>query len=406
MRWEATTLGTICEITSSKRIYLSDYVEDGVPFYRGKEIIQKSKFEQINEPYFISYEKFNQLSGQFGHPRVDDILITGVGTIGCPYLVSEDDGDFYFKDGNLLWLRNFGRDIFPSYLFYFFKSDAFRGIVNGISIGSSQKAITIQALKQIKIPLPPLPTQRRIASILSAYDDLIENNLKRIKLLEEAAQNIYREWFVHFRFPGHERVRWGADGLPEGWRRVQFSEVVQISPPTPIVKDEPAPYVPMASLSESMMIITDVETRIPSGGARFKNGDTLFARITPCLENGKTAFVQFLDGEQTATGSTEFIVFRETSSVNQFFIYCLSREYSFRQHAIKSMTGSDGRQRVKPEAFDSYFIAVPPTVVMDQFFTVAAPLFKQVQVLVNSNARLKEARDILLPRLMNRTIEV
>jgi type I restriction enzyme S subunit len=295
----------------------------------------------------------------------------------------------------------------PDFIYYLAKSETIRQPAIKSMVGASGRQRADKGVvEEIVIPVPPLPTQRRIASILSTYDDLIENNLKRIKLLEEAAQNIYREWFVHFRFPGHERVRRGADGLPEGWRRVQFSEVVQISPPTPIVKDEPAPYVPMASLSESMMIITDVERRIPSGGARFKNGDTLFARITPCLENGKTAFVQFLDGEQTATGSTEFIVFRETSSVNQFFIYCVSREYSFRQHAIKSMTGSDGRQRVKPEAFDSYFIAVPPTVVMDQFFTVAAPLFKQVQVLVNSNARLKEARDILLPRLMNQTIEV
>lgn len=211
---------------------------------------------------------------------------------------------------------------------------------------------------------------------------------------------------MHFRFPGHEQAEFGEDGVPVGWEMKPFSEVVQINPRTSVNKDVNAPYVPMASLSETSMIIDNIEERIPKGGAKFVNGDTLFARITPCLENGKTGFVQFLNEGQVATGSTEFIVFRETKKVSRFFIYCTSREYSFRQNAIKSMSGSDGRQRVKPEAFERYYLAIPTPGIMDEFASVASPLFKQIQTLIEYNSRLKEARDILLPRLMNRTIEV
>ena len=156
--------------------------------------------------------------------------------------------------------------------------------------------------------------QHKIAAILSAYDDLIENNTRRIKILEDMAQTLYQEWFVHFRFPGHENVPMVESPLgpiPQGWEVVSASKAIFINPKTSVPRDTPKPFVPMKSATERSMLIIEIEEKTGNSGAKFKNGDTLFARITPCLENGRTGFVQFLpDDDDVAFGSTEFIVLR------------------------------------------------------------------------------------------------
>ena len=120
--WEYKKLGECCDITSSKRIFLSDYVEQGIPFYRSKEIILKSKNESLNDVLYISVNKYLEIEKSFGIPKTGDILITAVGTLGFPYLVNNSDGQFYFKDGNLIWLRDFKNFASSNYFIYVFKS--------------------------------------------------------------------------------------------------------------------------------------------------------------------------------------------------------------------------------------------------------------------------------------------
>ncbi len=224
MKWENVKLGEYCEITSSKRIFYSEYVDSGVPFYRSKEIIEKSQGMPISEPLYISQEKYDEINGKFGVPQKGDLLLTSVGTIGVPYIVKRDDY-FYFKDGNLTWFRSFSDFLLSKFLFYWIISNEGQGVLNNTTIGSSQKALTIAALKNIEIPLPPRSIQAKIIDILSAYDDLIENNQKQIKLLEEAAQRVYKEWFVDLHFPGYENTP-VVDGVPEGWTRVHLSDII------------------------------------------------------------------------------------------------------------------------------------------------------------------------------------
>ncbi len=282
-----------------------------------------------------------------------------------------------------------------------------KDIIEGLGTGATVKGIRLETLKSIKIPLPPLSTQKKIAGILSAYDDAIENNLRRIKLLEEMAQITYEEWFVRLRFPGHTTTPINpTTGLPEGWVERTITDAISVNPRTKPNANTEAPYVPMSSLSESSMVIENIETRILSGGAKFKNGDTLFARISPCLENGKTGFVQFMnDNNSVATGSTEYIVLRETPSVNRYFIYCLSRSEFFRENSINSMVGSDGRQRVNPEIYSQLLLKLPPKEIMLDFQVMAEPLFNGIKTLIQQNQHLREARDILLPRLMTGVID-
>jgi type I restriction enzyme S subunit len=256
------------------------------------------------------------------------------------------------------------------------------------------------------LPLPVLREQHRIADILSAYDDLIENNRQRIVLLEEAARMLYREWFVRFRFPGHEHVKM-IDGLPEGWERPVASEAFEVNPPTPRNDDGKITYVPMAALSETGMLIDrgPLERRTKATSVRFRSGDTLFARITPCLENGKTGFVQFLAADEVACGSTEFIVLRGRR-VSKFFVYLTSRQDTFRENAIRSMIGSSGRQRVQPSCFDRYIVPIPHSVLASLFDDAVAPMFEQISKLDQQNHKLAQARDLLLPRLIKGEIAV
>lgn len=166
-------------------------------------------------------------------------------------------------------------------------------------------------------------------------------------------------------------------------------------------------YLPMEGLSESGMTISlsSIEPRSKSTNVKFRNGDTLFARITPCLENGKTAYVNFLADNGMACGSTEFIVFRGRR-VSSYFTYCLARTHDFRENAIKSMIGSSGRQRVQVSCFRDYYLGLPPSMILDQFDEFAANTFKLIANLQRQNEHLLKARDLLLPRLMNGVIAV
>ena len=218
-----------CEITSSKRIFATDYVPRGIPFYRGKEITQKQKNNsEINDPIFISKEKYSEIKDKYGVPKKGDLLLTSVGTIGNPYLVKTDE-EFYFKDGNLTWFKDF-KGIDSKWLYYWFLSPQGKAELNKCTIGSSQKAYTINLLYGLQIDLLPVSYQIQVSSIISAYDNLIENNEKLIKALEEMAQLLYNEWFVKFKFPGHEKVKMVDSGteygsIPDGWEVKRINDV-------------------------------------------------------------------------------------------------------------------------------------------------------------------------------------
>ena len=194
--WKKCKLGDVAEITSSKRIFLADYVKEGVPFYRSKEIIERSSGRSITTPLFISEEKYEQIINKYGAPIAGDLLLTSVGTLGIPYRVSPTD-KFYFKDGNLTWFRKLN-NILCDYLYYFFLSPIGKEKLALIAIGSTQKALTINALQGVTLSLPPLDEQKRIAEILGSLDDKIELLQKQNKTLEDMAKALFKSWFVDF----------------------------------------------------------------------------------------------------------------------------------------------------------------------------------------------------------------
>jgi type I restriction enzyme S subunit len=358
------------------------------------------------QPKFLSESSYQQYSQH--RLETNDLVIATVGShpdqpnsvVGRATIIPKY-AEGALLNQNAVCIRPKDSTLDKRYLGYLGQSCELKNFIAGMARGAAnQVRIAIGSLKKFQFTLPPLPTQQRIGEILSKYDNLIDNNNRRIALLEESIHLLYKDWFVRLRFPGYESVK-VVDGIPDGWSRVPATQVIDFKPKTPVPKGEIRPYVPMESLSTNSMIINGIETRLVGGGAKFKNGDTLLARITPCLENGKTAFVQFIENDDiTATGSTEFIVMRSTQ-VTPYWVYCLARSYNFRQHAINSMAGSDGRQRVKPECFDRYYILFPPSPILKDFDKIAKPIFKQIHFLTLQNQKLVEARDLLLPRLMN-----
>jgi type I restriction enzyme S subunit len=282
-------------------------------------------------------------------------------------------------------------------------------LMQTLSTGVATKFLTLTILNNLVLNLPPLSDQRSIASILSAYDDLIENNTRRIAILEEMARRLYQEWFVHFRFPGHQKVKMVESELgpiPEGWEVKPVSDIVHINPKTKLPKEGEKPFIPMANLSETSMLIDGIEHKAGNSGAKFRNGDTLFARITPCLENGKTGYVNVLPNDETVGfGSTEFVVMR-SNTVCPEYVYLLARSDNLREHAIKSMSGATGRQRVRYECFNNFFLPEPDQGVIGKFRTIAAPMFQMIHTLALKNANLRTQRDLLLPKLISGEIDV
>lgn len=227
--WKTYKLGDIANIGSSKRIFRADYVDTGIPFYRSKEIIQKSFGQEIDEILYIDEEKYIKIKEKFGAPKSGDILLSAVGNrSGIPYLVN-NDGEFYFKDGNLMWFRDFQNYVDSSFLVYWFKSSVGQHYLNSTMIGSAQKALTIESVKNIEVPVPNLKEQKAIANILSAIDDKIENNLAINKTLEDMAMALYKHWFVDFGpFQDGEFIDSELGPIPKGWEVKRLGDLIEV----------------------------------------------------------------------------------------------------------------------------------------------------------------------------------
>jgi type I restriction enzyme S subunit len=270
-----------------------------------------------------------------------------------------------------------------------------------------------------------LDEQRAIAHILGTLDDKIELNRRMSETLEAIARALFKSWFVDF-----DPVRANAEGrdpdlpkplsalfpdsfeetalgeIPKGWEMKPLTDVIDVNPPRPLRKGEVAPYLDMANMPTRGHAPDVVIDRPFGSGMRFVNGDTLVARITPCLENGKTAFVDFLPHGQVGWGSTEYIVLRPRPPLPHEFAYCLARSTQFRDFAIQSMTGSSGRQRVPAESFSHFPIAALPKIMAELFGRFVTPLLARASAISRENRTLAALRDALLPKLISGEIRL
>lgn len=401
MRLVTAKVGSLCEITSSKRIFASDYVSEGVPFFRGKEISEKfNGTHSLSTELFISRQKFEEIASKFGAPKDGDLLLTSVGTLGVPYLVRSSD-EFYFKDGNLTWFREF-RSIRSAYLYYWLLSPPGRAQLYKSTIGTSQAAYTIELLKQMQICLPPFQVQEAIISILSAYDALIENNRRRMKLLEESARQLYREWFVRLRFPGHEHTRM-INGVPEGWKRKVLGEICTEIRENVLPKDLDldTPYIGLEHIPRRSFSLTEWASAesVTSTKHRYKQGDILFGKIRPYFHK---VGITFTNG----VTSSDAIVIRSNSDELRSLVLMMVSSDEFIAEASQTMREGSKMPRADWKLMMKYPVTLPNQGLLDSFSEIVSTITDQLGNLCFQNQKLRTARDILLPRLMNGEITV
>lgn len=258
-----------------------------------------------------------------------------------------------------------------------------------MSQGTSTKFLTAVILNNFEISLPPLEEQRRIAGILGAIDDQIENNRRINTNLELQAQALFDKLFFE----------------DKDIKCNPLSDYANINPTRPLRQGAVARYIEMANLPTKGSFPSDWSYKSYGGGCKFVNGDTIMARITPCLENGKTAYVDFLEGQEVAFGSTEYIVISAKEEYCPALFYFLARNKEFVDYAVGHMNGSSGRQRVS--GVDIANFPMPHISLEDsnKFAKMAMPIMDVIRNNSLENRRLAAIRDTLLPKLMNGEIK-
>lgn len=411
MIFEKIKLGDVSKVSSSKRIFAKQYVEKGIPFYRQKEIIDKKNKVEITEPLFISTETYNDIKSKFGVPQKGDLLITAVGvTLGIPYVV--DDEVFYFKDGNLIWLRDFDEDINSKYLYYWITSDVGQKSMWSRTIGSAQPALTIDTIKQFEVPIPTYEVQNKVVDILTAYDSLIENNQKQIILLEEAAQRLYKEWFVDLRFPGYEAVE-VIDGIPSGWTLQSLSDVFDY------IRGKS--YTSQEIVDKNGVIMVNLKNIKAFGGykrnaeknfiGKFKDeqrlcaGDIVMGVTDMTQERRLVGHVAIVpDLGEVMTFSMDLIKLIP-KMVTKGFLYATMRFGGYSKR-ISPLANGVNVLHLKPDAMMSMKMLVPPCDIVEQYEAIFKIYHDKIEILQKQCDIIVEARNRLLPKLMSGEIEV
>ena len=382
----------------------ADYVDAGTPVINVRNVVYgvvvTEKLEHVPDDV-VRRLAHHQI--QYG-----DVVFGRKGAIDRHAYIQHDQ-DGWLQGSDCIRLRFLGGEYNSRFVSFLFRTQQHKAwMLQQGSHGATMASLNQDILKRISLPVVSRGTQDRIAFVLGAFDDLIANNTRRIDILEEMARAIYREWFVEFRYPGHEGVPLVESELgpiPDGWTVVNAEEAIDFNPKLRLPKEGEKTYLSMASLVENSMVINNPEKRDGNSGTKFQNGDTLFARITPSLENGKTGYVQHLADDEIAFGSTEFIVLRSLT-LSPEFVYCFARRDDFRGTAINSMVGASGRQRVQEASVRSFKLPHPPDVLIETFSARVAQMFELVKTLVTQNDRLAATRDLLLPRLVSGEIDV
>ena len=289
---------------------------------------------------------------------------------------------------------------FVKYLFDSVLKHRFRSFTQG----AAQDNLSQEKLLSIKFPVPDIRVQQRIANIISAYDDLIENNRRRMALLEEAARLLYREWFVHFRFPGHEHVKI-IDGIPEGWERQTLLDVVETNVASFQAKGLPDElnYIDISSVSKGKVVskATILSADAPGRARRrAKDGDVIWSNVRPNLR----AYALILDPDDADVFSTGFTVLTP-SRVPFTWLYLTVTTDGFVGHLVNHATGV-GYPAVRPDDFERAAIVTPQKQFLTLFHEATENNFRLISTLEQQNQKLAKARDLLLPRLMNREIAV
>lgn len=349
----------------------------------------------------------------------DTVITTKGNSTGRTTFVAERHPPFVYSPHLSYWRSRNSEVLCGGFLRYWSRSQEFTRQLSGMKASTDMAPyLSLTDQRRLRITLPSISEQRGIARMLGALDEKIELNREMSTTLEAMARALFQSWFIDFDpvHPGAvehvanlfstELVDSPMGSVPRGWSVAALPEAIEVNPFRPLKKGSRSTYLDMKNLPTAGHCADEVVEREFGSGTKFRNGDTLVARITPCLENGKTGMVDFLKDSEVAWGSTEFIVLAPKPPLPAQFVYLLARSDAFRAHAIRNMTGTSGRQRVPAEALSNFLIAVPPPNVAQAFAELTTPMFEKIAANVAESRTLARMRDTLLPKLLSGELRV
>lgn len=366
---------------------LGDYIERCDEFNEGMQVeelqgISNNKYFQRSHTNTIGIDltgyrvvRNNQFAFNRATTRNGDRISIALRN-GTDCMVSPSYRIFKSKDENVL---------LSEYLMMWFRRPEFDRYARFKSHGSAHEFFDYEEMCEVELPIPSIEKQREIVKEYNTIVNRIQLNEQLNQKLEETAHCTFKQMFF-------DTQSIDVDSVP-------LSKYADFNPNHSIKDGEIVSYVEMADLQENLLSIKGSVKRGFTSGSKFKNNDTLLARITPCLENGKTAFVDCLLFDEVAFGSTEFIVLRAKKNISPFWIYCLSRSKLFRAYAISSMTGTSGRQRVHSDYLEIFQVPTISEINMKKFHALVSPMFDEIKNRSNENKFLENLKNLVLSKL-------
>ncbi|WP_440554026.1 restriction endonuclease subunit S [Streptomyces sp. SCPE 10] len=392
--WRNTTLGAACAGGGGNiqtgpfgsQLHASDYVSDGIPSVMpqdiGDNVISDLDVARVSPQDVERLAKYKLRSG--------DIVYSRRGDVTRRALVGKSQEGWLCGTG-CLRVRP-GDEVNSRYLSYYLGHPEVREWIMRHAVGATMPNLNTKILSSLPLVMPPRSDQDGIAEALGALDDKIAVNERIAATYEQLLQCRFAEL--------------GLGDEPDGESEIPITDLIAFGPKLGKPAAAEPVYVDMAALQTNRAGIPSWTRREPKSGPRFMNGDTLMARITPCLENGKTGYVDFMDDGEIGLGSTEFIVLRSLPGVPSELSYFLARDSRFREHAIRNMVGSSGRQRVSAADASNYTVMAPDAEQLAAFGKEASAAFAHMKSLESESRTLAALRDTLLPQLMSGRLRV
>jgi len=413
MKWQMVKLqqiasnekGSIVSGPFGSNISAKFFVEEGIPVIRGNNLT-KGKQKFIDDGFvYLTETKATEFRNCIAIK--DDIVFTAVGSIGQVGIIpSETRFQKYVISNKQLRVRIDNKKADPMFVYYWLSSPQMTSYIEGMNNGGAVPLINLGIIRRIAVPLPPVDIQANISANISVYDDMIDNNQRRIQLLEESAQLLFREWFVYFRFPGHEKVKI-VDGIPEGWEKESIKKYYDTSSGGTPSRRFPEYFsgeinwVKTQELGEKFIFDTEekvTQEAINKSSAKIFPVDTLLITIYG-VNIGETGIL----AKPAATNQACVAFFPKKPHYHYIYLHLYLQ--MIRDYLVSLALGS-AQTNISQDTFRKVKILMPDEPRMNKFISIVEPIYEQIKNLQFQNQKLAQARDLLLPRLMSGAIEV
>ncbi|MCP4490845.1 MAG: restriction endonuclease subunit S [Gammaproteobacteria bacterium] len=379
---ETVSLGEIATLYDSLHKTPKDYLCDGEPMIRVTDV--KRGFVDLKGVKYVDEETYEDFSKKH-RPQAGDILYARVGaSYGKSCYV---DRKIKFCLGqNLVCISPDKNKVSPFFLYSFLNSDNAQGQMRGLVAGGAQPTISLKSIKEIKLKIPSLREQKEIADAMQAYDNLIENNNRRIAILEDMAQSLYREWFVKFRFPGHENCQFKDSALgriPVGWEGCELCDFVDFWNGKKCTKSDDGEF-PIYGANGIIGL---------SDQPRYESG-IIIGRVGAYCGAVEYCFDKFW-------GSDNTIIAKCKSEDNLSYLFLLLKFFN-----LNSYAGGAAQPLLTQATLTRLPFVLPPKNMIEEFDSIAKTVYKSIDGLIKKNTNLREQRDMLLPKLISGKINI